>query len=152
MKTERISITECRLHITMSEIYERFRDFGDFYICSALMNATDLPISGFVEGAPVYRQSDAFYWPVTTRSFYGQWCEYMKLEADSCTEYFEYWNEGTEFDLVNFDNSIRPYGRKYRLSVLEICAERDPDYEFVIECRLEDDSEVGCFRFIGDTK
>lgn len=148
MWTERISDTRCRLYITMGEMYKQFLNLGSFYICGSLIESTDLKISGFEEGVPGYRRSDPFDWPVTTRSFYSQWCEYMNMEADSCTEYFEYWNEGTEFDLHNFDGLNVRLGRQYRLSVLKICAERDPDYEFVIECQLEGDSEMGCFRFV----
>lgn len=146
MRTERISGTQCKLFITMRELYEQFRNLDTLFICGTLVESTDLHISGFDGG----RRSDAFYWPVTTRSFYAAWRKYMKIEKFVYCDYFEEWNTDTEFNSEFFKKTgdARHAGRSYRLRVLAICAERDPDYQFEIDCQLEDDSEDGIFRFM----
>jgi hypothetical protein len=132
----------------MRELYEQFRVLENFYICGTLIDSTDTEISGFDDDR---HRSDVFYWPVTTRSFYRGWMEYMELQADGWDDYFETWNKDTEFDVGLFKKVGVPTGRytsrSYRLWVLKICAERDPYYQFEIDCQLEADSEYGIFRF-----
>ena len=129
------------LKISLQEIADGFLKSDSMYICEFLIKSVEQFIKPFKydseDDYSVYAFTDWFVWTYTTSSFREQWCSLMGTKSENA--YFEFWNDGTEFE---FDINLQPFrkmvGREYRNFVLsKVAAEKQ--YDFEIEVALMED-------------
>lgn len=157
MNVFRISDTECKLVISVAELFKSYKLSNRFYICGLLIQLTQMPLISLNpelvevediknDGEVNYTYTDLFDWDVTTESFYKQWRTFIgePIDLTAWDNYFNDWNQHTQYDDSKIPNAG---GRDYRWRVLELATYDRPDYEFVIDCELDNTVLEGAIRF-----